>query len=136
MLHLSELSDPSDPRIGPSLATLEPFLRDLLPLHAQDEEESVRPRLPLHPSTVSPGIDWLETEHEDIERLRKDILRSAYPYLPGTTRLPAASLRTLSALLMTHMEREEWVLFPLLVNLSPLSDARILAEMAVRRSAP
>jgi iron-sulfur cluster repair protein YtfE (RIC family) len=136
MLHLSELLDPADPRIGPSLASLEPFLRDLLPLHAQDEEESVRPRLPLEPVTVPPGIDWLEAEHEDIERLRKEILRTTYPYHPGITRVPAATLRTLSSLLMTHIEREERVLFPLLANLTPAADNRILAEMALRRSTP
>jgi hemerythrin-like domain-containing protein len=90
----------------------------------------------LEPATVSPGIDWLEAEHEDIERLRKEILRTAYPYRAGITRVPAASLRTLSALLMSHIEREERVLFPLLSGLSSSSDARIIAEMSMRRSSP
>jgi hypothetical protein len=111
-----------------------------LPLHAQDEDLSLAPRLGLAAPALAELLDKVSAEHAPIHQTIADLdplWRSVIDEparqseLAGRLRAPALWL---SELFESHLRPEEEILFPQMIQvLSPESTAEILAEMRARR---
>jgi len=112
------------------------FFALALPLHAEDEDRSVAPRLrALGDRELDAELDSMTSEHEPIEELARTVA-AACASLVETQRAPSAALESiarLSALLEGHLEREERIVFPALHRLSAGARREIAAEARERR---
>lgn len=112
-----------------------------LPLHEQDEESSLRPRLlALSPDPVlTAALDAMVTEHRTLHGLL-ELLSPAWGVLVSTPEaLPSLSptlidpTRELHALFAAHLTREETVIFPRIDALPAEDREAIRTEMRDRR---
>lgn len=115
-----------------------------LPLHAADEDLSLRPRLEAArpPRQVRDALARMSAEHDDIHRLLAEVIPrwrdvALRPVLLEESRrdlaLAAADLRHHFE---PHLHAEETILFPALGTLHPTSLAELRAELRARREAP
>jgi hemerythrin-like domain-containing protein len=130
--------DWSDPRAITTARDCAHYFREALPLHAQDEDESVAPRL----RALSPGdevdaaLDQLATEHEALHELCAkllDALDAVVVGRPQSGELQQA-LGPFATLLRAHLELEERLVFGHLDRLSSTERQAIVAEIRARRT--
>jgi len=113
-----------------------------LPLHAADEEQSIRPRLdvPAMPAEVRRAVATMTEEHRPMERVLDDALPmwEALGREPGRQADLASRLaehaERLDALFAAHLPPEESIIFPALRRLDPGDLAELRDEMRRRRT--
>lgn len=111
------------------------FFESELPLHAQDEEESVLPRLRGKDKTLDRELQDLCKEHDEQVPGLQRLLELAR--IPGHPDELADLARRIQSLLVVHLAREERTLFPAIRTLvGPREREMMLMEHLARRTAP
>ena len=101
-----------------------------LPLHAQDEEESIAPRLKGRDAALDAELDAMAREHREHQR-PLGMLVAACAEVAGVLIRATAELELHFA---THLAREEEVILPAVRRLlDAATDARVVNEMRGRR---
>lgn len=129
-----------DPRAATTATDCERYLRIGLPLHAADEEHSLRPLLLRPPGGGALGraLDRMSSEHGRIE----EGLPQACALLLAASRgegdrVALAELASwLEGLLLPHIEHEEERILPAAATLSPQDQAALAAMLRARRAPP
>ena len=126
-----------DPRAPATAVACARYLRVGLPLHAQDEDLSLAPRLrellELDPATLE-LLDELEDEHDAIETEMPAVLAPLDAIAAGQ---PALVLpERLDALLQAHLKKEESEIFPWVRQLPIEAQEAIIRELRHRRTDP
>lgn len=93
------------------------YFREALPLHVEDEEQSLLPRLMGLDEELDAALATMHAQHEAHEPLLKELLQvlTALQHAPqdGAVRERLAAVATsLRAELETHLKGEERVIFP------------------------
>ncbi len=111
-----------------------------LPLHAQDEEESIAPRLRGREPAVDAELSTMIGEHRDHQAPLGDLVGACaelaadpgrHPALAGAVARPAAELARQFG---PHLAREESVIFPAVRRLLVAgADAELVKEIRLRR---
>jgi hypothetical protein len=134
---IATLPDLADPRVPAAAAQARRYFAEGLPLHADDEDLSLAPRLRLVAPECGPLLDELERDHRQIDACLATLLPllgtlAEEGTVPHTTFRVAVSF--LSTLLLPHIAREEDELFPLCARLSPEDRFEITQELLERRA--
>jgi hemerythrin-like domain-containing protein len=115
------------------------YFVEALPLHVEDEERSIVPRLEGREPELDAALARMHAEHESHEPLVSSLLSIC----DELVRTPASELRgrliplaaDLRRELGLHLEEEEAIILPAIDRLiSKEEQAQIVAEMAARRS--
>lgn len=114
------------------------YFREALPLHVEDEEASVRPRLAGAGPEVASALAQMHDEHAAHEPLLAALLAalSAVRLEPGDRVARGRLLEAASALRAAfepHLAREERVIVPALRRLSDGVRAELVSELRARR---
>lgn len=141
--HRLAVQPASPSEIAEAATSVQRYFSVALPLHAEDEDLSVLPRLQASgPVAAAHLAETLAAQHEDIHvliarmvALWRELVRN--PERRDQSSGPLATgARRLEALFEGHLELEERVIFPA-VRALPLPDrVAIVAEMRARRSRP
>lgn len=126
-----------DPRVPATAEACARYLRVGLPLHGQDEDLSLAPRLRALsgvPVAALEALDTMDDEHATID----EELARLLPGLEALARGEAHELRpeVLIGLLDRHLALEEARVFPLVPTLPEGDQAAIVREIRSRRAAP
>ncbi|MBI2391356.1 MAG: hemerythrin domain-containing protein [Deltaproteobacteria bacterium] len=112
------------------------FFRLALPLHAEDEDVSIAPRLrALGDAAVDDALDGMTRDHAPIEELAQ-IVAGRCEAMAATAQAPAelsSEVARLAALLEPHLDFEERVVFPVLGKLDDAVRRQIASEARERR---
>jgi hypothetical protein len=128
--------------VADAAARVERYFRVALPLHLEDEELSLCPRLlaaPVAPEVID-AVSAMTGEHAPIEALVACLLPrwatlARHPLeLTALAAELARDTAELDRLFQAHLEREEQVLFPAVREHLAGGELLIRAEMAARRS--
>ena len=126
--------------VAEAAAAVKRYFTIALPLHAEDEDLSLAPRLRIAAPALAELLDKMSAEHLPIHQTIADLnpLWQSVIEEPARQREMAGRLRApagwLSELFQSHLRPEEEILFPQMVlALTPESSAEILAEMRARR---
>jgi hemerythrin-like domain-containing protein len=136
---LAALDDLRDPRAPAAANACARYFREALPLHGQDEDRSLAPRLRAHGLTpeVEAAFVRMAEEHARMDVLLPDLLVELGCVERGAREDPA-TLQALAgpfvALLREHIALEEAVVFPACDVLTSLEKAAIVAELRARRA--
>ena len=138
MLLLCEQPDPDDPRVVNTAERVARYLRVGLALHAQDEDESVTPRLLALalPDELLAALATQQDEHVTIEALRCEVVLGLERVVSHHTALPVVSMGHLTPLLLSHIDAEERLIFPHIPRLPQDEQQAILRELLARRQSP
>lgn len=118
------------------------YFRVAMPLHVEDEDQSVLPRLMLAnpPQQVVDALGAMTREHFEIEALLAELsepwsaIRAEPERRDSLRALPAASAR-LEELFRNHLASEEAIIFPAVRTLlSPQAQAEVVSEIRGRRA--
>lgn len=116
------------------------YFREAMPLHVEDEEQSVSPRLRGLREEVDGALDTMHAQHGEHEPLVRELLaaledvRGAPGEPEGRARLRSRAA-ALAAQLEPHLYAEEHVLFPAVRSLlTPEVQAEIVLELRARRA--
>jgi hypothetical protein len=118
-----------DARVVATARDCRRYFDEALPLHAEDEEQSVRPRL-----AGSAAIDQMVDEHVGIHAMLPPLLSDLGAIVEGG--VPpgyAARATALREALLHHIDAEERDVFPGIAGLSSAVRADIVREMRARR---
>jgi iron-sulfur cluster repair protein YtfE (RIC family) len=134
---------PSEPGSVPDAAArVRRYFTEALPLHAQDEEESILPRLHGLDASVDADLEAMSREHREHERPLGvlvgacDQLARAPERLPELAPAVSRAAGELERHFAEHLRREEAVIFPAVRRLLDRSaDAAIVREIRARRAA-
>jgi hemerythrin-like domain-containing protein len=118
-----------DERVAQTARLCARYFGEALPLHAADEDETLRPRLPASAplAAMSGEHVWIE---EQIPLIVADLGAIVRGEVPGDF---AARTRAFSAALRAHIAAEEADIFPLIASLEPGVQEQMVAEMRQRR---
>lgn len=138
MLLLCEHLDPHDPRVVNTAERVARYLRVGLPLHAQDEDESLTPRLTALtlPDEVQAALAQQQEEHLSIESLRREVVLGLERAVSHHAPLPVVSMGHLTPLLLAHIDAEERLIFPHIERLPQEEQQATLRELQRRRQSP
>ncbi len=116
------------------------YFTDALPLHAQDEEESVLPRLRGREAGLDRELEAMAGEHrqheEPLARLVEacGALERDPAQLANVGAALGAAAAELEAAFARHLDREESIIFPAVRRtLSPADDEALVREIRARR---
>jgi iron-sulfur cluster repair protein YtfE (RIC family) len=116
------------------------YFVEALPLHVQDEEESLLPRLRGREVELDAALDRMHAEHEIHEPLLRSLVAICETLLSAPARRDAlrseliATAAELDRELVAHLAAEEALIFPALERvLDERARAEIISEMALRR---
>jgi iron-sulfur cluster repair protein YtfE (RIC family) len=134
---------PSEPGSVPEAAArVRRYFTEALPLHAQDEEESLLPRLRGLDPVVDAELEAMAREHREHERPLRALVGACEQLAHGPESLPElapvveAATAELERHFAEHLGREEAVIFPAVRRLLDRSaDAAIVREIRARRGA-
>ena len=134
---------PSEPGSVPEAAArVRRYFTEALPLHAQDEEESILPRLRGLDPVVDAELEAMAREHREHERPLRALvgaceqLARAPESLPDLAPVVEEATAELERHFAEHLGREEAVIFPAVRRLLDRSaDAAIVREIRARRAA-
>lgn len=129
-------ADPDDPRARATCDAMERYLRDALPLHAQDEDLSLAPRLlDTEPDdALVAALDRMEAEHDAVDAGRRACIAALERWRQdGDPAALAEPRRFLTELLLPHIEAEERDIFPAMSALPAAELAVMLDELRSRR---
>jgi iron-sulfur cluster repair protein YtfE (RIC family) len=118
------------------------YFRDALPLHVEDEERSLVPRLHGRDPGLDRALEAMSAEHLGHEAALQEVIRAceglAHEAGRRTERSAEALARAaerLHALFLQHLAPEEAIVFPAIRRLLPEEErAAILAEIRARRA--
>ena len=115
------------------------YFFEALPLHVEDEEKSILPRLEGREPELDAALARMHTEHESHEPLLADLIAICEELVRSPGSEIRARLNPLAAEfqreLRLHLEEEEAIVLPAIDRLvSKEEQARIVAEMAARRT--
>lgn len=136
LVALAPAAATGDPRVRTGAAAVARYLREALPKHAEDEDQSITPRLLARYPELGPVLAALEVEHgrivallpalcADLDRLADGRPVDLAPF--------GATAEQLASLLAAHATTEEEAWFPKLETLPADELAAIRQEMARRR---
>lgn len=136
---IGERTDASDEDVIDASARVRRYFADALPLHVEDEEEGVLPRLHGRSAALDAALDRMCVEHDDhLPPLRRLLaLCASLPDHPGDAQARAELGRAAVELrdaLEPHLREEESVVFQAIRELlSPEERRAIVAELRARR---
>jgi hemerythrin-like domain-containing protein len=130
-----------DAEIADAARRVRRYFTEALPLHAQDEDESVAPRLRAvgAADAVIAAIEGVAREHAEIDRVTAQLVPAwtqlvDAPERTGEVReVLAAGAERLAELFRTHLAIEEKTVFPAVAALDEAARRAIVAEMRKRR---
>jgi iron-sulfur cluster repair protein YtfE (RIC family) len=140
---LAATTDAPAGEIADAAARVRAYFAEALPLHAQDEEESVLPRLAGRARHVDASLVAMHRDHREhvptVDRVIE--LCSTLASAPGRHAELAPALGAAAAALRDHFARhlaeEESIVFPALRRfVDPDGQAEILRELRARRQGP
>lgn len=138
LLRLAALDDLCDPRAPQAAAQAARYFGEGLPLHGQDEDLSLKPRLcalGLDEQALA-ELERMSADHHEMDSILPDLLARLAEISAGTPPAPALlrePATRLCALLLDHIDREERLIFPLAARLGPADHAAMFEEMRARR---
>lgn len=131
--------DGGDGEVADACAAVERYFERALPLHIEDEELSILPRLRGKRADVDDALRTMEAQHQAHGPLIDEMLaasrsvRESPPDAPRRERLRLAAV-ALAAEFAPHLELEERVVFPAVRGvLDAEAHAQIRAEQRARR---
>lgn len=135
---LADLPDLGHPLAPATAEACARYFRDGLPLHGEDEDESLAPRLRQHPVApeVLAALDRMSAEHVEMHRILPTLLEllervaQKDPPTPAELRVPVEAL---NRILLAHIEMEEKVIFPACGVLTRKERQAIVDEIGARR---
>jgi iron-sulfur cluster repair protein YtfE (RIC family) len=139
---IGERADAPDGDVADAATRVRRYFSEALPLHVEDEEQGVLPRLHGRSVELDAALDRMCEEHDlHGEPLRRLLgLCSALAASPGDASARAAVAATaqeLVALLEPHLAAEESVLFPAIRTLLDAEEQRaVVGELRARRQPP
>ncbi len=131
-----------DPAIAPTAAAVHRYFSIALPLHSQDEDLSMAPRLFAAgvPDDLAEAVQTMTAQHADIDAVLARLLpmwgrlQHAPAELEAMRTALASDTARLDALWDTHLEMEEQYIFPRASEaLDEPARAAIVEEMRARR---
>jgi hemerythrin-like domain-containing protein len=133
---------PSEPgSVADAAARVRRYFTEALPLHAQDEEASILPRLRGLDPRVDGELEAMAREHREHERPMRELVAACEQLARVPERLPelapvvARAAEALDDHFVLHLGREEAVIFPAMRRLLDASaDAVIMREIRARRA--
>ncbi|MCB9536131.1 MAG: hemerythrin domain-containing protein [Myxococcales bacterium] len=138
---LAAAEDPPPAEVVEAAAGVRRYFAEALPLHAEDEDESIAPRLRGRDATVDAALAAMTAEHAAHRPLLERLIELTGDLTARPDRLPAlrdalaATADALRAALEAHLRAEEATVLPALARLLPPRERRaIVAEMAARRA--
>src|SRR4051812_1190058 len=127
--------------VAEAAAAVKRYFTIALPLHADDEDLSLAPRLRVTAPALAELLDKMSAEHApihqtiaDLDPLWQSVIEepARQPELAGRLRAPASWL---SELFESHLRPEEEIVFPHMIQaLAPDAITEILAEIRARRT--
>ena len=127
--------DAPDAELTDAAARVHRYFTQALPLHVEDEERSLAPRLRRFAADAAAALDDMEREH----RAHAELLRILVPAWDSLRADPKGRSRTLAdaTLLQTlveeHLAAEERLVIPALARLSVEELGALAGEMKARR---
>lgn len=131
----------SEEEIAEACRAVEVYFREALPLHVEDEEQSILPRLQGQTPSLDACLALMHREHgEHVSQLDALLaacaqLRSQPRDAQGRARLEACA-QQLAADFERHLALEEGEVFTAVGNLAPALQSAIIAEIRERRRPP
>lgn len=139
---IGERTDVPDDEVVDGSARIARYFAEALPLHEEDEEVSVLPRLHGRSFELDVALERMAEEHDRhaavIRQLRTLCASLGTSPRDATTRAALAhTARLLAVAILPHLEAEERVVFPAIRTLLTIDEQRaIVAELRARRRAP
>lgn len=139
---IGDRADAPDADVADAAARVRRYFSEALPLHVDDEEQSVLPRLHGRSVEVDAALDRMCEEHDlHAEPLRRLLgLCSSLAASPDDATARAAvgaTAQQLVALLEPHLAAEESVLFPAIrTHLTAEERRAVVGELRARRQPP
>ena len=135
---LSVHADWADPRATDGARQVARYLREALPRHGEDEDQSLAPRLLALalPAEVRDEIARMTAEHQQMDAQLPALLLALDGISAGAWPERAAFQRhaqVYADLLLDHVGREERVIFPWVSALGPQDELEMIVEMQARR---
>jgi hemerythrin-like domain-containing protein len=137
---IGEASDASDAEVREAAQRVHRYFTQALPLHAEDEERSIRPRLLGREPAVDAELSRMMQEHEEHGPPLSALLAACDALAADPGRLAELRRPLLAATgelerhFVLHLEREEKVIFPAMRRLlDKATDAIIVDEIRGRR---
>ena len=131
-----------DPAVAATAEAVHRYFSVALPLHSEDEDESVGPRLRATPLTAdaASAVAAMTAQHADIDAALARLLpmwarlASEPASLAGMREALARDTAQFDALWAVHLDLEEHIVFPLVTaRLDEATRADIVREMRARR---
>jgi hemerythrin-like domain-containing protein len=136
LARMAALPSLDDPRVPPSAAQAHRYFAEGLPLHAQDEDLSLAPRLLAVVPEARGLMEDLAADHVIIDRWLAELLPLLAALSKGEPADQEALRRAsdgLARVLIPHIEREERELFELCARLGEADRRAFGEELAARR---
>jgi iron-sulfur cluster repair protein YtfE (RIC family) len=119
-------------------ARVERYFVEALPLHVEDEERSILPRLQGRRADLDQALLRMQAEHEQHQHLLAELLSAcralaAAPELPRWREALTSAALALSQEFEPHLRLEELLIFPELGQLSEAERGIIKQELRARR---
>lgn len=140
---LADAGDAPAAEIGEAALRVHRYFTEALPLHAQDEEQSILPRLRGRDAEVDRELEAMVSEHREHEAdggalARVVELTRTLAHDPARLRelgpALAAAAEALTRHFDAHLAREERVIFPAIArHVDPALDAQLVREVRARR---
>lgn len=133
-------TDGRDAEVVEACSVVERYFERALPLHVEDEEQSVLPRLRGRRVEVDQALRTMEAQHRVHAPLIEELLvasrsvRRSPGEAAGRERLRVAAAQ-LAAEFEPHLTIEERIIFPAISLLGPEAQAQIRDEQRARRDA-
>ena len=129
---IANATDAAEAEVAEAAGRVHRYFAVSLPLHLQDEEQSIKPRL-----AADEALELMSRQHREHDRLLEKLLRH-WQALASDPRRERAALRdeltALAADFEEHLRLEERTVFPAIARLPPDAQAEIIREMEARRS--
>lgn len=135
---LPGVEDLRGPMVATSASQMARYLREALPKHGQDEDESLAPRLRAVGVSleVDAALTRMHEEHQQMDRLLPPLLTELDRLVnrdPGDPAVLNQLGQELARLLTDHVELEERVVFPAIGRLPLRARSAMRGEMLRRR---
>lgn len=141
-IQIGEWADASDADVTGACARVQRYFSEALPLHVEDEEEGVLPRLHGRSRELDAALDRMSEEHDRHAaplRLLLALCASlrANPREAGARAAMSAAAHQLRTELEPHLDAEERIVFPAVRALLTHDERRaIVGELRTRRRPP
>lgn len=139
---IGERDDASDDDVADASARVQRYFSEALPLHVEDEEEGVLPRLHGRAAELDAALERMSEEHDRHAPLLRRLLDACAALRTSPRDAPAraeiaAAARELVAEFEPHLAAEERVVFPAIRALLTTEEQHaIVRELRARRQPP